>query len=43
MFVYASWYNAGAALIEKKELLILSKRTLKESHILKYVSNSLRV
>jgi hypothetical protein len=43
MYVYGSWYNAGAALIKKKELLILSKRARKESHILKYISNSLRV
>jgi hypothetical protein len=35
--------NTGAVLIEKKELLILSNRARKESHILKYVSNSLRV
>jgi hypothetical protein len=43
MYVYGALYNAGAALIEKKKLLILSKRTWKKGHILKYISNSLKV
>ena len=40
---YDSQPNAGAVLIRKKKLLILSKRAWKEGHILKYFSNSLRV